>query len=406
MATVKLKFRPSAVPGAEGTLYYQVIHKRKVKCISTGCHIYPCEWDEKSGILLMNSQGERRAGLARTLCNVGSGLAQWGNIIAEKENCGKCFSVEELCEAFCNARMRKTVFMFLQEQVAKKKQMKRLGTACTYRNAYGCFKAFREDVDLTFDELSPDMIERYEAWLMNRRLKHNSVRCYLRTLNTLLCKAVNEGLMADKNLFGRVRLSYVGTAKRAICEKELKAIAQLQLPEGSTMAFARDVFMFSFYMRGMPFVDIAYLRKTDLKNGMLTYCRKKNNQCLTIAWEKVQQKIVDRYASQTAVVPYMFPIIKNEDGTEYRQYQRMHVNLNRALKKIGEMTGLQMPLTTYVARHTWASIARDMNINIAIISEGMGHNSLKTTQVYLNRIDTSKVNEANSKIIRRISGRR
>ena len=325
MTTVKLKFRASSVPGAEGTLYYQLTNRRK------------------------------------------------------------------------------TVFTFLQGQASRKEQMQRHGTARTYGNAYRRFREFRRGVDLAFDELSPDMMERYEAWLIGRRLRQNSIRCYLRTLNTLFYKAVEEGLLDDRNLFSRVRLSHVKTAKRAIGERELKSIASLPLPEGSTIALARDLFMFSFYMRGMPFVDMAYLRKTDLKNGMLTYCRRKTNQCLTVAWEKAQQTITDRYASLTRDSPCLLPVIRKADGTEYRQYQRMQTNINRALKKIGVMAGLKMPLTTYVARHTWASIARDMNIPVAIISEGMGHNSLKTTQVYLNSIDTSKINEANKRIIRRIS---
>lgn len=399
MATIKLKFRPSSVHEAEGTLYYQVIHKRNVKWISTEYHVYPDEWNEKTGTLSIPSDGERKEGLMQIQCRINQDLKQWKDMLDSH----KAVSMEELCDAFNKAKVRKTVFMFLQEQVTRKMQMKRQGTARTYSNAYSRFKAFREDVDLTFDELTADMIERYEAWLIDRRLKQNSIRCYLRTLNTLLYKAIEERLLDDKDLFSRVRLSYVKTAKRAISERELKAIAGLRLPDGSTIAFARDLFMFSFYMRGMPFVDIAYLRKSDLKDGMLTYCRKKTNQCLTVAWEKAQQRIADRYADQTEDSPYLFPIIKKKDGTEYQQYLRMQVNINRALKKIGKRIGLKMPLTTYVARHTWASVARDMNISLAVISEGMGHHSLKTTQVYLNSIDTSRINEANKKIIQRIN---
>ena len=316
----------------------------------------------------------------------------------------KNYTAEDLRKAFYHKQRYKTVFMFLQEQVTKKTLMKRQGTARTYDNAYRRFKDFREDMDLPFKKLTPDMIEQYEAWLINRRLKQNSIRCYLRTLNTLLYKAAEEGLLNNRNLFSHVHLSYVKTTKRAISEKELKLIANIRLPENSSIALARDIFMFSFYMRGMPFVDIAYLRKTDLKNGMWTYCRRKTNQCLKVEWEKAQQNIIDRYSSQTADSPYLFPIILKEDGTEYQQYQRMQININRALKRLGKMAGLKMPLTTYVARHTWASVARDMNIPISIISEGMGHNSIKTTQVYLNSIDTSRINKANKRIIKRIGG--
>ena len=403
MATIRLKFRPSSVPEAKGTLYYQVIHKRRVKWISTEHHIYADEWNEETMTIAV-ANGERKAALALMQCKIDWAFRRWQTILARIERSQKDYTVEELCETFSKEQTYKTVFVFMQEQVTKKEQMKRLGTAHTYGNAYRRFKAFREDTDLTFDELSPDMIECYEAWLIDKRLKQNSIRCYLRTLNTLLCKAAAEGLLNNTNLFSHVRLSYVKTTKRAISEKELKVIANLELPEGSTMALARDIFMFSFYMRGMPFVDIAYLRKTDLRNGMWTYCRRKTNQCLMVEWEMAQQKILDHYAHQTESGSFLLPIIKKEDGTEYKQYQRMQININRALKKIGEMAELKMPLTTYVARHTWASVARDMNIPIAIISEGMGHNSIKTTQVYLNSIDISRVNEANKRIIKRIGG--
>ena len=310
MATIKLKFRPSSVPKAEGTLYYQVIHKRKVKWISTEHHIYANEWNENMETIVVAVGSERKGALALMQCKIDWALKRWHTILDRMERSHKDYTVEELCDAFSKEQMYKTVFVFLKEQVFKKEQMKRQGTARTYGNAYRRFKAFREDMDLTFDELTPDMIECYEAWLIDKRLKQNSIRCYLRTLNTLLCKAVEEGLLNNTNLFCHVRLSYVKTTKRAISEKELKVIANLELPENSTMALARDIFMFSFYMRGMPFVDIAYLRKTDLKNGMWTYCRRKTNQCLMVEWEKAQQKILDRYAHQMENKSYLLPIIK------------------------------------------------------------------------------------------------
>lgn len=404
MATVKLKFRPSSVPKTEGTLYYQVIHKRKVKWISTGCHIFPHEWNEKTGGLVIPPDGERRAELQQMQSAIDWEQKQRKEVIRKLENADKDFSLDELCDAFKRIAPCKTVFTFLQEQIVRQKRMQRQGTSMTYTSAYRRFKEFREDVDLTFDELSPDMMEEYEAWLVNRGLKTNSIRFYLRTLNTLLHKAVDENILKeDKRLFSRVRLSYVKTTKRAISEAHIRAIQKIQLPQGTILAFARDIFMFSFYMRGMPFVDIAYLKKTDLRNNLIRYCRKKTNQPLAVEWEREQKEIVERYARQTEGTPYMLPIIKNADGTEYRQYLRVQENVNRALKKIGTMIGLKMPLTLYVARHSWASIAQDMNYSIALISEGMGHHSIRTTQTYLASIDTSRINEANRKIIRRIS---
>ena len=404
MATVKLRFRPSSVPESEGTLYYQVIHKRNVKCISTGYHVFPNEWDAETMSLVMPSEGERKEYLQQLRLTIEWEVSQRQSILHKLENTNQNFSLEDLCNAFNQIPACKTVFTFLQEQIARQKKMQRQGTAMTYTSAYRRFKEFRSDKDLTFSELSPNMIEEYEAWLVNRNLMQNSIRFYLRTLNTLIHKAVDEGLLNDyENLFNRVHLSYVKTAKRAITAEYIRAIKKLQLPKDSTLAFARDIFMFSFYMRGMPFVDIAYLKKSDLKNGQVSYCRKKTNQLLVVEWEQEQQDIIDRYTNQTTDTPYILPIITKVDGNEYQQYLRVQENTNRALKKIGTMIGLKMSLTFYVARHSWASIAQDMNYSIAIISEGMGHNSIRTTQTYLASIDTSRVNEANRNIIRRIS---
>lgn len=404
MATVKLKFRPSSVQSAEGTLYFQVIHKRKVKWLSTGLYVFPHEWDANTATVLVPAADKRNAVLTLVQSKVELALRQWKLVLNSMELNHNDFTVEELCDAFNRNPLPKTVFMFLQEQVVNKELMMRHGTARTYSNAYRRFKAFRNDVDLTFDQLTPGMIEHFEAWFIHRRLKQNSIRCYLRTLNTMFSKALEEGLLRNRNLFSRVHLSYVPTAKRAIGEKEMRMIAKLQLREGSTLALARDIFVFSYYMRGMSFVDIAYLRKTDLRNGMWTYSRMKTNQSLTVEWEEAQQRIIDRYTSKTKDSRYLFPVIKQEDGTEYEQCQRMQLNINRALKKIGERIGLKIPLTTYVARHTWASVARNVNVPVSVISVGMGHRSIKTTEVYLDSVDISRVNEANRMLIKRIEG--
>lgn len=403
MTTINLRFRSSSVPEAAGTLYYQVIHKRNVKWISTGYHVYQDEWDENTATLQIPARGNRKSELLLMKSAITWELRQRKEAICKLQAKGKDFSLDELCETFRNLFPCRTVFDFLQEQVARQERMQRQGTAKTYTNAYLRFKEFRQDVDLTFGQLTPGMVEEYEAWLTNRGLKQNTIRFYLRTLNTLLHKAAGEGLLSeDKKLFSRVRLSYVRTTKRAISANDVRAIQKLDLPQGGIMAFARDMFMFSFYMRGMPFVDIAFLKKKDLKNGMLSYCRRKTNQQIAVAWEREQQEIVDHYTRQTESTPYMLPIIKKADGTEYRQYQRMQENVNRALKRIGSRIGLKLPLTTYVARHSWANIAKDMDIPITVISEGMGHRSYKTTQVYLDSIDTSRINEANRMIIRTI----
>lgn len=403
MATIKLKFKPSSVAHAKGSLIFQLTHKGSVRRLQSGHHVFAEEWSEDEERLRICGTGRRRRELRQIQAAVDLSLERWRRIVAGMDALPGGYTADALAAAFPEAdRPGTTVFAFLQEQMTRKEMMNRLGTSRTYANAFRRFREFRCGRDLDFPELTPELIERYEAWLIGRGLKQNTIRFYLRTLHTLLKRAVEEGLAVHRRLFGRIRLSFVTTAKRAIAEADVSAIERLPLPQGTTLSLARDIFMFSFYTRGMPFVDIAFLRKSDLRNGMLSYCRKKTGQQLTLSWEKEQQAIIGRYARQTRDSPYMFPIIVRNDGTEYHQYQRKLENINRSLKKIGEMIGLKIPLTTYVARHTWASIAQSMNYSVAIISQGMGHHSYRTTQVYLDSIDTSKINEANKKIIRRI----
>ena len=166
----------------------------------------------------------------------------------------------------------------------------------------------------------------------------------------------------------------------------------------SAMDFARDIFMFSFYTRGMSFIDMAYLKKKDLQNGILSYRRQKTGQQLFVKWEKPMQEIVDKY--DTNATPYLLPVIRDMHADARRQYKNAAHLVNDKLKKLGEQLGLDIPLTSYVARHGWASIAKDRNIPLAIISEAMGHDSEKTTRIYLASLDTSAVDKANSRILK------
>ena len=183
----------------------------------------------------------------------------------------------------------------------------------------------------------------------------------------------------------------VRTAKRAISVKDIRKIENLDLPTGSSLDKARDLFLLSFYLRGMAFVDMAFLKKTDLKCGLVSYNRRKTHQNLNIEWMKPMQAIID------------IPILTGKESSPYTAYRKVEHNTNYNLKKIGEMVGLKIPLTTYVARHTWASVALHMNIPIATISQGMGHNSYQTTQIYLQSLDVATINEANKRIIKTIS---
>ncbi len=402
MASVRIKFRSSTVEGKEGTLYFQIIHKRVARTVFTDCRVFTSEWDSVSSSVITRGTEERKAYLEMEASKLKWSLERFTKIIAEKDKEKADYTVDDIVSEYNRQPECPTLFNFIRSMITKKTAAKRYGTAKTYRDSLASFSSFRNGKDITFDDLNEDVINQYEAWMKNKGLKRNSSSCYLRTFKTLYLKAVDMGLTDDRDIFRHVFTGFATTTKRAISIDAIKAIRKLNLKDGSPLAFARDMFMLSLYLQGMSFVDIAYLKKSDIRNGQLQYSRKKTGQALTISWEKPMQEIVDAYSHLTKDTPYLLPIITKQDGTERKQYEKAEHNVNRNLKKIGEMAGLHIPLTTYVARHSWASIMRDMGNDITVVGKGLGHSDIKTTQIYLSTIDNSTVMRANKRFLGRI----
>ena len=402
MASVRIKFRPSTVEGKEGTLYFRVIHKRVARTVFTDCRVFTSEWDNVSSSVITRGTEERKAYLEMVASKLKWSMERFSKIIAGKEKEKANYSVDDIVSEYNRQPDCPTFFTFIRSMIAKKTAAKRDGTAKTYRDSLASFSSFRNGKDITFDDLNEDIINQYEAWMKDRGLKRNSSSCYLRTFKTLYLKAVELELTEDKDIFRHVFTGFATTTKRAISIDAIKAIRKLNLENNPALAFARDMFMLSLYLQGMAFVDIAYLKKSDIRNGQLQYSRKKSGQTLTISWEKPMQEIVDAYSHLTKDTPYLLPIITKQDGMERKQYEKAEHNVNRNLKKIGEMAGLHIPLTTYVARHSWASIMRDMGNDITVVGKGLGHSDIKTTQIYLSTIDNSTVMRANKRFLGRI----
>ena len=402
MATFKLKFRPSTTEGKPGTLYFQVTHRRSTRTVYTDYHITPEEWDGRTSFIRITGTPERQAELRLITSKLRWSCKQITSLITEKEQAMVEYTADDIVSAFRLLPPCPTWFGFIHGMVAKKLRIGRLGTAKTYRDALASFSRFRNGEDIAIDALDAELMNQYEAWLKAQGVKRNSSSCYLRTLRTLYRKAVEKGLVTDKDIFRRVFTGFASTVKRALPLDTIRTIRRLSLPDGSDLAFSRDMFMLCIYLQGISFVDMAYLKKDDIKNGLLQYCRKKTGQSVSIGWELVMQEIVDTYAHLTVGSPYLLPIITKQDGTERRQYERMEHKVNRLLKKIGALVGLQIPLTTYVGRHCWASTMRDMGVSLSIVSKGLGHESLRTTQIYLSSIDTEGVVKANRQLIGKI----
>ena len=290
-------------------------------------------------------------------------------------------------------------FTLFDEQIEKLKKDGNLRTAETYAAALNKLRRFREEKDLKPSEITPELMESFQNWLKNHHLSMNTISFHMRKLRAVYNKAVEQGLTADLHPFRHVYTGIAKTSKRAINISDLKRIKKLNLDD-PMLEYARDMFLFSFYTRGMAFVDMAYLRKSDVDGGLLTYRRKKTGQQLTIRWERSMQEIAQRYPSKSGY--YLLPIIHTQNGKERNQYRHVQTLINESLKTVGEIAKINHKLTMYVARHSWASIARQMGVPLNVISHGMGHSNEKTTEIYLKSVDMTIVDEANRNIMQQL----
>lgn len=400
MATVKLRFRRSTVAGKEGTLYFRITHGRISRQINTGHRIFAYEWDGNT-LKLPDADGqqERRSYLFSIEEEIKRDMARINEIIRQLDLSGKEYTAAQVVDAFLSADGNEgEVIGFVRTIAANLKRIGKERLAETYTTTANSFMRFCVGrSDLRFNEISPELIREYEAWLGEQGLVPNTTSFYMRNLRAIYNRAVEQGLTIDRSPFKHVYTGIGKTVKRAVPAQVIRRIKALDLSFDHALQLSRDLFMFSFYTRGMPFVDMANLKKTDLRNGVLAYRRKKTGQRLYIKWEKPMQDIADRY--QDARSLYLLPIITKPGKGERRQYLNAIHLTNRHLRIIGDMAGSPIPLTTYVARHCWASIAKSRNIPISTISEAMGHDSESTTRIYLASLDTSVVDDANSKVI-------
>ena len=405
------------VDGKEGGLYFQIIHNRVVRQLNTDYKAFAEEWDAESESVVVN--GNRSNLLLGIQERLAWDVARLEKVARSLETERRRFTADDVIAMFHKLTKESSLFTFMHGVIAQLKQLGKVRTSETYTATLKSFMAFRDEQDVPLDGISSDMMLMYEAHLKARGVRMNTISFYMRNLRAVYNRAVEKGLTQPNNPFRHVYTGVDKTVKRAIPIKAIKALKELDLSMKPSLDFARDMFLFSFYTRGMSFVDIAYLKKTDLQNGILTYRRRKTGQELSIKWEKCMAEIIAKYPENKT--DYLLPIIKEEGNgrnsvshqaclngrvvtdegkaNERRQYDNTLHLVNYRLKELSTMLKLQRPLTMYVARHSWASAAKSKNVPLSVISEGMGHDSEATTQIYLASLETSVVDKANKMIL-------
>lgn len=393
MATIKVKLRSSSVVGRAGTIFYQVTHCRTTQHITTNIRLQPNEWDALRESVAL---GVADRGIIQNRINSDTALLK--RIVKDLENGGGNYSVGDVIKRYKSPECHISVLDFMQNQIRLLRNANRFGTALNYEKTMKNFAEFLGGVNLPFSAMTEQLIADYNAFLVQRGMVRNSISFYMRIMRAVYNKAVRQKLVEQSYPFTEVYTGIDRTRKRAVSESVISQLYKLKLTEETPLALARDIFIFSYCTRGMAFVDIAYLKKENVQNGVICYARRKTGQLLSVRIEPSIQRIIDRYSS--VLSPYVFPILtSSETKLSYKEYQVAINNHNRMLKKLSKMLSGGCKLTSYTSRHSWATVARNHNIPISIISAGMGHASEQTTQIYLTMLENSVIDDANQGLI-------
>ena len=304
-------------------------------------------------------------------------------------------------------------------EAGRMQQLDRLGTARNYLCAARRFRDYLKTLgkrDVAFSRLKSHFIRGFEDWLKKEGVSHNTSSAYLRCLHAIFVRGAATELPFGDPFNGTYR-GIAKTTKRAVTPNDMRLIADFDIcaavvshrqesdrtTDGvqfqqkiDKLTYARDLFLFCFCARGMTFVDVAYLRKDDIHSGIITYCRRKTGQRLLVKIEDDMQAVINRHPSDT---DYVFPILpaNADEQTTYRSYLTALSYYNRALRDLGNLMGLK--LTSYVSRHSWATIAYHGGMTLSEVSQAMGHDNERTTEIYLKTLSSTHIDQANHSLL-------
>lgn len=408
--TIKTKFRQSTVSGKAGTVFFQVIHNRQMARINTDIHLQPFEWQE---VCDKTDISNNYISVIRQRIDANNSAVHL--IVNDCDKSGETYSVKTIVTMFkannangqtsigkpmnCETDGKATSFLdLIRHRASVLKAESKHGTAANYFHTLNSFKSFANGKDITLRMITPELTEQYEAWLRNKGLKRNSISFYMRMLRAVYNLAVRDGLTQQTFPFRNVFTGTDKTQKRAVNENIITEIANLDLKDNEELQKSRDLFLLSYSLCGMPFVDMAYLKPANIKDGVLSYERRKTGEPISFKLPQLAETIIKRYAKENT--PYLLPIITSTDADEaYKQYRTNLVEYNRNLQAISELLQNKVHLTSYVARHSWATSARNHGYSVSIIAQALGHKDERTTRTYLKDIDSDDIDKMNEDIL-------
>ena len=382
----------------------RVIHFRKMTSIATGYSIPQEYWDDTKRRIKKAYKGIEN--VARVNNAIEKERLRALDLITKLNDRNELnsLSITDL-KNMISVKGKTTFFEYAEKQIKELINLKRIGNARNYSNILREVKKFRKEVDFPFRELNYSFLKKFESYYLAKGLGENGLSVYMRGIRAIFNKAISDKLVEKESYpFDQYTILSKPTKKRAISLDAIQKIVNLKLDTGDSLPEARNMFLMSFYMMGAPFIDLAFLTKENIVDGRIQYKRRKTGKFFDIKITESLRPILDHYLKDKEKGEFLLPIIKREELIDqYKDIQWAQKRYNKRLKKIAEKANIQEKLTSYVSRHSFASLANNMAIPVTAISEMLGHQRLSTTQVYLAGLQKDVIDKYNESILKGVN---
>lgn len=385
-------YKSKVLKNNESPLMVRVCKDRKRKYISLGISVNPAYWDFNR-----NAPKPQCPNKEYIDSLIAQKVQEYSAQIIELKSMDRDFTATSLVEKVSKPNKMKTVGEVFVEQMNLLKQAQKLSYMLSIQQTYNSLLEFNKYLNIYFVDIDVPWLKRYEAWLRKQGLASNTIKGKFVDIRTMYNIAIDENIVKVEHYpFRKFKIAKLQqeTAKRAISKEDISRIIEYKT-DNPLVQFAIDIFTFSYIMGGINFVDISTLTKENMMDNRLVYIRHKTKKLIQLPLQDKAIELIEKYHDDGN--PYLFPILKAYHKTEQQKFNRVHKiisNVNNRLKKIGKELEIPVTLTTYVARHSHATVLKKAGVATSIISESLGHSSEKITQVYLDSFGNEQMDEA------------
>lgn len=379
-------------------LKIRVCKNRKTRYVSIGLSIKEEHWDFTKNHPKPNCPNREQ--LEKLIANK---ISEIKAQIVELKASDKEFTATSLVQTVSSSSKSVSVGELFQEHLKYLVEMKRTGYMLSIKQTFNSLVAFSSSLDIPFSDIDVAWLRRYETWLRKQGKSENTIGIRFRNLRMIYNLAIEKGVVKKEYYpFSSYKVSrlHKDTAKRAIQKEDIRAVINYPVKgKDFYTRLAVALFSFSYFMGGINFVDMAYLTSKNIVGGRLIYTRRKTGKLINLPLSSEALSVLE--AKNSTGGNYLFPILSPSHKTEQMKLNRLHkviTKVNRVLKQIGKELNLSVKLTTYVARHSFATVLKREGVSTSIICETLGHSSEKVTQIYLDSFENSQIDEAMSKL--------